>query len=82
MTEASPRLTPEEEKLAIRDITLAAESQTKEGDTFYLITQRYHFVSLRRSPQIMEKSIVLRIYFFSFFILNFQLLFLGQCPLF
>lgn len=43
MTEASPLLTPEEEKLAIRDIAVAAESQTKEGDTFYLITQRCNF---------------------------------------
>ncbi|KAM7496314.1 hypothetical protein LguiA_020728 [Lonicera macranthoides] len=33
--------TPEEEKLTIRDIAMAAESQTKEGDTFYLITQRW-----------------------------------------
>ncbi|KAL3531018.1 hypothetical protein ACH5RR_010340 [Cinchona calisaya] len=41
MTEASPPLTPEEEKLTIRDIAVAAEAQTKEGDTFYLITQRW-----------------------------------------
>ncbi|XP_057545260.1 ubiquitin carboxyl-terminal hydrolase 5 [Amaranthus tricolor] len=34
-------LTPEEERLKIRDISLAAESQSKEGDTFYLITQRW-----------------------------------------
>ena len=34
-------LTPEEERLKIRDISLAAESQSKEGDTFYLITQRF-----------------------------------------
>ncbi|XP_059659946.1 ubiquitin carboxyl-terminal hydrolase 5 isoform X1 [Cornus florida] len=37
----SSDLTPEEEKLTIRDIATAAESQTKEGDTFYLITQRW-----------------------------------------
>lgn len=36
----SPELTPEDEKLAIRDIAMAAEAQTKEGDIFYLITQR------------------------------------------
>ena len=41
MTEASPKLTPEEEKLTIRDITVSAEAQTKEGDTFYLLNQRY-----------------------------------------
>ncbi|XP_052187763.1 ubiquitin carboxyl-terminal hydrolase 5 isoform X2 [Diospyros lotus] len=36
-----PALTPEEEKVTIRDISMAAESQTKEGDTFYMITQRW-----------------------------------------
>ncbi|XP_027181534.1 ubiquitin carboxyl-terminal hydrolase 5 [Coffea eugenioides] len=41
MTEASPKLTPEEEKLTIRDITVSAEAQTKEGDTFYLLNQRW-----------------------------------------
>ncbi|XP_074276694.1 ubiquitin carboxyl-terminal hydrolase 5 [Silene latifolia] len=34
-------LSPEEERLKIRDISLAVESQSKEGDTFYLITQRW-----------------------------------------
>uniref|UniRef100_A0A803MRX8 Ubiquitin carboxyl-terminal hydrolase n=1 Tax=Chenopodium quinoa TaxID=63459 RepID=A0A803MRX8_CHEQI len=33
--------TPEEERLKIRDMSLAAESQSKEGDTFYIITQRW-----------------------------------------
>ncbi|GMH26056.1 hypothetical protein Nepgr_027899 [Nepenthes gracilis] len=45
MTETSTRsflaLTPEEERLRIRDISLASESQSREGDTFYLITQRW-----------------------------------------
>ncbi|KAK9696974.1 hypothetical protein RND81_08G007400 [Saponaria officinalis] len=36
-----PALTPEEERLKIRDISLTVESQSKEGDTFYLITQRW-----------------------------------------
>lgn len=36
-----PELTPEEERILIRDISAAAESQTKEGDTFYLITSRW-----------------------------------------
>lgn len=40
---SSSEPTPDEEKLTIRDIAMAAESQTKEGDTFYLITQRYFF---------------------------------------
>ncbi|THG19923.1 hypothetical protein TEA_011268 [Camellia sinensis var. sinensis] len=37
---SSPELSPEEEKLTIRDISMGVEAQTKEGDTFYLITQR------------------------------------------
>uniref|UniRef100_A0A1D1YQS4 Ubiquitin carboxyl-terminal hydrolase n=3 Tax=Anthurium amnicola TaxID=1678845 RepID=A0A1D1YQS4_9ARAE len=40
-TICSAQLTPEEERLVIRDITMAAEAQCKEGDTFYLITQRW-----------------------------------------
>lgn len=34
-------LTPEQEKMTIRDIAVATEAHTKEGDTFYLITQRW-----------------------------------------
>nr|GMC59631.1 ubiquitin carboxyl-terminal hydrolase 5 [Ipomoea batatas]GME14812.1 ubiquitin carboxyl-terminal hydrolase 5 [Ipomoea batatas] len=41
MPEVKSELTPEEEKLCIRDISISAEAQTKEGDTFYLITQRW-----------------------------------------
>lgn len=37
----STELTPEEERIMIRDIALAAEANTKEGDIFYLITQRW-----------------------------------------
>lgn len=40
MTEVKMELTSNEEKLTIRDISMAAEAQTKQGDTFYLITQR------------------------------------------
>ncbi|KAK8948480.1 Ubiquitin carboxyl-terminal hydrolase 5 [Platanthera zijinensis] len=35
-----PEVTPEEERILIRDISAAAEAQTKEGDTFYLIASR------------------------------------------
>ncbi|KAK9281894.1 hypothetical protein L1049_004801 [Liquidambar formosana] len=38
---SSSDLTPEEERLMIRDIVMAAEANTKEGDTFYLIIQRW-----------------------------------------
>lgn len=45
MAETSTRsyggLSPEEERLKIRDISLSAESHSKAGDTFYLITQRW-----------------------------------------
>ncbi|XP_073304199.1 ubiquitin carboxyl-terminal hydrolase 5-like isoform X3 [Primulina huaijiensis] len=41
MAEVAEKMTPEGEKQSIRDITVAAEAQTKSGDNFYLITQRY-----------------------------------------
>nr|XP_017253038.1 PREDICTED: ubiquitin carboxyl-terminal hydrolase 5 isoform X1 [Daucus carota subsp. sativus] len=34
-------LSPEKERLAIRDISIATESLTKEGDLFYLLTHRW-----------------------------------------
>ncbi|XP_020111526.1 ubiquitin carboxyl-terminal hydrolase 5 isoform X2 [Ananas comosus] len=37
----SPELSPEEERLLIRDITIAAEAHSKEGDNFFLIAQRW-----------------------------------------
>ncbi|KAK3218020.1 hypothetical protein Dsin_011990 [Dipteronia sinensis] len=33
--------TPEDERVLIRDIAISAEANSKEGDTFYLITQRW-----------------------------------------
>ncbi|KAJ9162941.1 hypothetical protein P3X46_022672 [Hevea brasiliensis] len=38
---ACGELTPEEERVLIRDIAISAEANSKEGDTFYLITQRW-----------------------------------------
>ncbi|KAH7511707.1 hypothetical protein FEM48_Zijuj12G0011200 [Ziziphus jujuba var. spinosa] len=38
---SSSELTPDEERIVIRDIALTAEANSKEGDTFYLITQRW-----------------------------------------
>ncbi|KAJ6778905.1 UBIQUITIN CARBOXYL-TERMINAL HYDROLASE 5 [Salix koriyanagi] len=35
------QLTPEEERVLIRDIAITSESKSKEGDSFYLITQRW-----------------------------------------
>ncbi|XP_043692351.1 ubiquitin carboxyl-terminal hydrolase 5-like [Telopea speciosissima] len=37
----SSELTPEEERLVIRDISMAAEAQSREGDAFFLITHRW-----------------------------------------
>ncbi|XVF24583.1 hypothetical protein REPUB_Repub13aG0140400 [Reevesia pubescens] len=34
-------LSPEEERVLIRDIAITAEANTKEGDSFFLITQRW-----------------------------------------
>ncbi|KAL0896605.1 hypothetical protein Bca101_080566 [Brassica carinata] len=38
---SSTDLSPEEERVFIKEIATAAESNSKEGDTFYLITQRW-----------------------------------------
>ncbi|KAK9089666.1 hypothetical protein Scep_028748 [Stephania cephalantha] len=38
---SASEVTPEHERLAIRDIAMAAESQSKEGDSFFLITHRF-----------------------------------------
>ncbi|KAM6547259.1 hypothetical protein CsatB_018935 [Cannabis sativa] len=40
-TSGSTDMTPEEERVFIRDIAFTAEANSKEGDTFYLITQRW-----------------------------------------
>ncbi|KAG5054989.1 hypothetical protein JHK85_007499 [Glycine max] len=34
-------LSPDEERILIRDIALASQANSKEGDTFFLITQRF-----------------------------------------
>lgn len=36
----APEMTAEQEMVHIRDITVAAEAEAKEGDTFFLITTR------------------------------------------
>ncbi|KAK6937919.1 Peptidase C19, ubiquitin carboxyl-terminal hydrolase [Dillenia turbinata] len=64
LTEAcSPAaMTPEEERLMIRDISMTAEAHIKEGDTFYLITQRWwqHWLDYvnqdHETPTITESS--------------------------
>ncbi|CAF1870445.1 hypothetical protein Bca4012_034347 [Brassica carinata] len=38
---SSTDLSPEEERVFIKEIAIAAESNSKEGDTFYLIAQRW-----------------------------------------
>uniref|UniRef100_A0A2N9HE33 Uncharacterized protein n=1 Tax=Fagus sylvatica TaxID=28930 RepID=A0A2N9HE33_FAGSY len=45
---SSGEMTPEEERITIRDIAVAAEANSKEGDTFYLITQSVVFTSRER----------------------------------
>ncbi|KAL0417947.1 UNVERIFIED_CONTAM: Ubiquitin carboxyl-terminal hydrolase 5 [Sesamum radiatum] len=61
MAEVARQLTPEEEKQTIRDIAVAAEAQTKVGDTFYLITQRWwqnwlEYVNQNQSGNVNEGS--------------------------
>ncbi|XVF41010.1 hypothetical protein PTKIN_Ptkin01aG0246200 [Pterospermum kingtungense] len=41
MTAATKELSPEEERVLIRDIAITAEPNTKEGDSFFLITQKW-----------------------------------------
>ncbi|XVF00085.1 hypothetical protein REPUB_Repub03eG0255200 [Reevesia pubescens] len=40
-TTTKKELSPEEERVLIRDIAITAESNTKEGDSFFLITQKW-----------------------------------------
>ncbi|KAL0369879.1 UNVERIFIED_CONTAM: Ubiquitin carboxyl-terminal hydrolase 5 [Sesamum angustifolium] len=61
MAEVARQLTPEEEKQTIRDIAVAAEAQTKVGDTFYLITQRWwqnwlEYVNQNQSGNVNDGS--------------------------
>lgn len=39
-TRSRGELTPEEERVLIRDIAISSEASSKEGDTFFLINQR------------------------------------------
>lgn len=39
-TATTKELSPEEERVLIRDIAITAEANTKEGDSFFLITQK------------------------------------------
>ncbi|XP_057437889.1 ubiquitin carboxyl-terminal hydrolase 5 [Lotus japonicus] len=38
---STSELSPDEERIMIRDIALASQANSKEGDTFFLITQRW-----------------------------------------
>ncbi|KAH9738781.1 ubiquitin carboxyl-terminal hydrolase 5 [Citrus sinensis] len=40
-TRSRGELTPEEERVLIRDIAISSEASSKEGDTFFLINQRW-----------------------------------------
>lgn len=39
-TRSRGELTPEEERVLIRDIAISSEASSKESDTFFLINQR------------------------------------------
>lgn len=47
-TTTTKELSPEEERVLIRDIAITAEANSKEGDSFFLITQK--LISLFFSP--------------------------------
>ncbi|XP_050388034.1 ubiquitin carboxyl-terminal hydrolase 5 isoform X2 [Argentina anserina] len=55
---SSSSLTPDEERILIKDIALAAEAKSKEGDTFFLITQRWwqHWIDYVNQEQHPEHS--------------------------
>lgn len=38
---SNSELSPDEERIMIRDIGLSAQANSKEGDTFFMITQRF-----------------------------------------
>ena len=55
-------LSPEKERLAIRDISIAAESLTKEADLFYLLTHR----SILHTHELMSLLFIHRKSIFEF----------------
>ncbi|KAK4486800.1 hypothetical protein RD792_006610 [Penstemon davidsonii] len=58
MGEVARQLSPEEEKQSVRDIAVAAEAQTKVGDTFYLITQRWWQDWLEYANQSQTSTVI------------------------
>ncbi|KAJ9565237.1 hypothetical protein OSB04_001203 [Centaurea solstitialis] len=54
----SPELSPEEERLVMRDIAMAGEARTKEGDTFCLITQSFFALGLGHCQGYMSLGFV------------------------
>ncbi|XP_052875942.1 ubiquitin carboxyl-terminal hydrolase 5 isoform X2 [Gossypium arboreum] len=55
---AAKELSPEEERVLIRDIALTAEANTKEGDSFFLITQKWwqHWIDYVNQDQQPNNS--------------------------
>ncbi|OMP07659.1 Peptidase C19, ubiquitin carboxyl-terminal hydrolase 2 [Corchorus olitorius] len=54
----SKELSPEEERVLIRDIILSAEANAKEGDSFFLITQKWwqHWIEYVNQEQQQPNS--------------------------
>ncbi|OMP02010.1 Peptidase C19, ubiquitin carboxyl-terminal hydrolase 2, partial [Corchorus capsularis] len=54
----SKELSPEEERVLIRDIILSAEANAKEGDSFFLITQKWwqHWIEYVNQEQQQPSS--------------------------
>ncbi|KAI4386590.1 hypothetical protein MLD38_004511 [Melastoma candidum] len=48
-------LSPEEEMILVKDLAVAAETATKEGDTFYLLSQSYVYMEW---IDLMNRSII------------------------
>ncbi|XP_007010658.2 PREDICTED: ubiquitin carboxyl-terminal hydrolase 5 isoform X1 [Theobroma cacao] len=57
-TATTKELSPEEERVLIRDIAITAEANTKEGDSFFLITQKWwqHWIDYVNQEQQLNTN--------------------------
>ncbi|XP_021296304.1 ubiquitin carboxyl-terminal hydrolase 5 isoform X2 [Herrania umbratica] len=57
-TATTKELSPDEERVLIRDIAITAEANTKEGDSFFLITQKWwqHWIDYVNQEQQLNNN--------------------------
>lgn len=61
-------LSPDEERILIRDIALASQANSKEGDTFFLITQRFFLRLFPSFSQLGTPNLTQSSHLFCYFI--------------